>query len=87
MNKIDYQEFTTKDMSLKERREIGVGDIWSNSIQCLECKDIIRSKHRYDFVRCECGECFVDGGSWCGRYGAYKDINNVKVLTEYYNEV
>jgi len=30
--------------------------------QCLDCEDIIESKHRHDFVRCECGKSFLDGG-------------------------
>jgi hypothetical protein len=30
--------------------------------QCLDCEDIIESKHRHDFVRCECGNSFLDGG-------------------------
>lgn len=83
---MDYQEFTTKDMSVKKRREIGVGDVWSNAIKCKKCGSIARSKHRHDFVRCECGDCFVDGGSWCPRYGGV-DLNEIEVLIEYYNEI
>lgn len=30
--------------------------------QCLECEDIIESKHRHDFVKCSCGKSFLDGG-------------------------
>jgi hypothetical protein len=30
--------------------------------QCLECLDIIESKHRHDFVKCKCGKSFIDGG-------------------------
>ena len=30
--------------------------------QCLDCMDIIESKHRHDFVMCECGKSFLDGG-------------------------
>ena len=33
-----------------------------NKAQCKLCKTIIESKHRYQFVGCECGEIFVDGG-------------------------
>lgn len=39
--------------------------------QCLECGDIIQSKHRHDFVRCKCGESFVDGGEDYFRAGGY----------------
>ena len=30
--------------------------------QCLDCQDIIESKYRHDFVRCSCGNSFLDGG-------------------------
>jgi hypothetical protein len=30
--------------------------------QCLDCEDIIESKHRHDFVKCKCGNSFLDGG-------------------------
>lgn len=36
--------------------------IISNRAQCLECGDVIESKHRHDFVSCSCGKLFVDGG-------------------------
>jgi hypothetical protein len=30
--------------------------------QCLDCEGYMESKHRHDFVRCECGNAFLDGG-------------------------
>ena len=30
--------------------------------QCLDCQDILESKHRNDFVKCKCGNSFLDGG-------------------------
>ena len=30
--------------------------------QCLDCLDIIESAHRHDFVKCKCGNSFLDGG-------------------------
>jgi len=30
--------------------------------QCLDCEDILESKHRHDFVKCKCGKSFLDGG-------------------------
>ena len=30
--------------------------------QCLDCEDILESKHRHDFVKCKCGNSFLDGG-------------------------
>jgi hypothetical protein len=37
--------------------------------QCLDCLDKIESKHRHDFVRCECGNSFLDGGDSYVRAG------------------
>lgn len=34
-----------------------------NSIKCLRCGEIIESKSHYDFKRCQCGACAVDGGT------------------------
>ena len=31
--------------------------------QCLDCKGYMESKHRHDFVRCGCGNSFLDGGN------------------------
>jgi hypothetical protein len=30
--------------------------------QCLDCLDILESKHRHDFVKCKCEKAFLDGG-------------------------
>lgn len=37
--------------------------------QCTECGDAIRSAHQGQFIRCECGRCFVDQTKYYGRYG------------------
>ena len=81
----DYQEFTKKTTPKDERRNLDVGDIWSNSIQCLDCLDIIRSKNRHDMVYCKCEAVFVDGGSWYQRCGG-KDLSKIKSLVEYYDD-
>jgi len=31
------------------------------------CGDVVESKHRHDFVRCRCGESFLDGGDGYSR--------------------
>ena len=31
-------------------------------VKCRACGDIIKSKHRHDYVTCSCGEVSVDGG-------------------------
>ena len=79
----DYLDFTYWEQPVKERRKIDVGDIFDNKIQCRLCGYIVRSKNRHDFVRCKCGECFVDGGSWYQRYGA-KDLKNVISRIKYF---
>ena len=33
-----------------------------NKGQCARCLDVIESKHRHDFVSCECGLVSIDGG-------------------------
>jgi hypothetical protein len=30
--------------------------------QCSKCLDVLESTHRHDFVRCSCGNSFLDGG-------------------------
>lgn len=32
-------------------------------IKCKHCGDVIKSKHRHDFVWCSCGKVAVDGGN------------------------
>jgi hypothetical protein len=46
--------------------------------KCLKCNDVIESKHRHDFVKCECGEIFLDGGDENIRAGA-NDLNNILI--------
>jgi len=81
----DYQMFTTKDMSIEDRRKLDVGDIWSNSIRCKKCMDVIRSKNRHHMQYCKCGSVFVDGGSWYSRRGG--DLDNIESLIEMYDRV
>lgn len=85
MEKTDNQDFTTKDMPRDARRKLGVGDIWSNSAECVICGEIIRSVNRNDFYYCKCGAVAVDGGSWyvrrVGASGHY--VNHI----EYYDDV
>ena len=38
---------------------------------CGKCYGIMESKHRHDFVRCACGESFLDGGDDYFRAGGY----------------
>lgn len=38
------------------------GKLKSNKCRCLNCNDVIDSKHRHDFVWCSCKSIFTDGG-------------------------
>lgn len=82
--KTDYQMFTTRDMSIADRRELNVGDIWSNAIRCKKCKTTIRSKNRHDMALCKCSDnkIFIDGGSWYSRIGGNPD--NIEDLIQMY---
>lgn len=57
----------------------------SNKAQCKLCGDIIESKSTHSFVRCKCGDIFVDGGKSYLRRGA-SDLNNIIELSETYEE-
>jgi len=49
--------------------------ITRNRAQCADCKDIIESYHRHDFVGCKCGAIYVDGGhEYLRRAGEPKKI-------------
>ncbi|MDB4261483.1 hypothetical protein N9878_01310 [bacterium] len=53
-----------------------------NKAKCLKCEDIIQSKHTHDFVRCKCGEIFVDGGDDYWRAGAADMQNFQRVMDD-----
>ena len=59
--------------------------ILHNMAKCLKCGDIIESKYVHDFVRCSCGEIFVDGGLEYCRAGAV-DMKNFLPMSEYEKE-
>lgn len=64
----------------KKEKEIK-SRIIRNMAKCLICGDVIESKHRHDFVRCGCGEIFVDGGKDYLRRGA-TDFKNIIEMSE-----
>lgn len=47
--------------------------IVQNAAHCMKCQDFIVSKHRHDFVSCQCGAIFVDGGQEYLRRGGEMD--------------
>lgn len=57
--------------------------IISNKAECRKCHTIIESKHRRDFVQCECGAIFVDGGKdYLRRGGIIEAIKELSTFTE-----
>ena len=44
-----------------------------NAAKCNRCGDVIQSVSRHDFVECECGSIFVDGGNEYMRAGGAKE--------------
>lgn len=54
--------------------------IIKNAARCRKCGVVIESKFRHDFVKCKCGEIFVDGGHEYLRRG-YIDKTNFEELS------
>ena len=51
-----------------------------NAAKCTECKDVIESTYRHDFVGCSCGAIFVDGGhAYLRRVGDPKKMIEMSV--------
>lgn len=58
--------------------------IIKNKAKCAKCGDTIESKHRHDFVYCECGAIAVDGGKdYLRRIG---ELTSFIELAEYEGE-
>lgn len=56
-----------------------------NRCKCRICGDIIESKYRHDWVACQCGTIYTDGGKDYIRRG-YKDINDIIDMSEYWDD-
>ena len=50
-----------------------------NAAQCLDCLDVIESKHVHDYVRCNCGNVAVDGGRDYIRRG-FRDESKIREI-------
>ena len=58
-----------------------MGEIFHNSVICLECGEKLISRHRHDFQRCSCeNKTYVDGGLDYIRVGG-KDLNKIQQFT------
>jgi ribosomal protein L37AE/L43A len=53
-----------------------------NSAICKLCDTEIVSRYRHDFVSCDCGEIFVDGGTSYIRRGG-RNLENIIDTSEY----
>jgi len=52
-----------------------------NSVKCLECNEVLVSRHVHDYVTCSCpNDAMVDGGNEYERYGA---MDMDKIETKY----
>ena len=62
--------YRTKDVQFVES-----GNSSRNWAQCRQCKQVIESRSRHDFVSCDCGAISVDGGhDYHRRVGNPKDF-------------
>lgn len=48
-------------------------------IKCLNCNDIIESKHRHDLVTCKCDNCYIDGGQDYLHFGG-NDYSKILII-------
>ena len=48
-------------------------------IKCLNCYQIIESKHRHNLVNCKCGNCYMDGGQDYLHFGG-NDFNKILII-------
>jgi len=55
--------------------------ITRNAARCRRCDTVIESKHRHDWVACECQAIFVDGGLTYLRAGG--NNHDFESLVEY----
>jgi hypothetical protein len=60
----DWNEIAYYDIDTKERIQLSKGI-------CNSCGETIESKHCGNFVRCTCGESFVDTDRWMPEHGRY----------------
>ena len=53
-----------------------------NAIQCLNCNDILWSKHRHDYLVCTCEKCMNDGGNDYSRGFVGQPSKNLSVTSD-----
>lgn len=50
-----------------------------NRAKCKLCNEIIESFHRYDIVKCKCGEIYIEGGSDFYKAGCSDWANFIRI--------
>ncbi len=56
-------------------------EILHSQVTCLECGEVLISKHRHDYKTCSCpNETMIDGGNEYVRFGG-KDLSKIDVFT------
>ena len=53
-----------------------------NKVKCTNCKAVIESRYRHDFVQCHCGKIFVDGGNEYFRCGYDKPESFIRIYED-----
>ena len=67
-----------------ELKEKGLRKVLThNSVRCLECDEVLVSKHRHHYTQCNCpNETMTDGGNDYQRWGG-KDFDKIENLSKY----
>ncbi len=81
---MDIHDISHRGTTKQKRKDLRIGDIYTNAAICKSCDWFIRSKNAHDFVTCKCGKLSVDGGSfYAKRIG---NINNYINIIEMYDD-
>lgn len=80
----------SKDKSIKIQCNGRDAEYVNNAIMCpCDKKEVIQSKSRHDFVKCSCGQTFIDGGgdgyTRVGYNPEYNCVYKLYAVKEEYN--
>lgn len=80
MSEIDWDG--DRDQTLNSSIDPDDTYIVLNAIGCRKCKTTAVSQHRHNFVSCECGSVFADGGhDYLKRVGDLSNIIELSVIS------
>lgn len=66
---LEHMVIDGDEISAELRKILNWGPYRLVTLECKLCGDKLRSYYGHDFKHCKCGQCYVDGGSWCPRFG------------------